>query len=256
MTKKYKIYIGCSIYNAEKEFVDSVNKLKDELRDKYEVLDFLDNATDADMEQVVKTDLNNVKKADLFCAICDLPSIGLGIEIGKANELKKPTLLFANTENISRMVRGNIYENENSKFIVYSDFEDIKNAIDDFFANYNEENYLFSNLTFNQYGEFTGETAIYPDRGQNIIYPTLGVVGEAGEVAEKVKKFIRSGKDLKDMDNEFKDGLKKEIGDVLWYLSELSFNLGFKFADIARSNLLKLFDRKERNVLHGEGDNR
>ena len=97
------------------------------------------------------------------------------------------------------------------------------------------------------------ETAIYGE-GSKIIYPTLGLTGEAGEVADKVKKVLR------DSNGEFSDEKKleiaKEIGDVLWYCAALSRDLGYDLDLIAQMNLDKLHSRKERNMIHGSGDNR
>ncbi len=129
---KNKIYVGCSLYNADKAFVKEVLGFKDSLRDKYDILDFFPEG-EASIEEIVKTDLQNVASCDLFVAICDLPSIGLGVEIGKANELKKHTLLCSKISDISRMVRGNNYENENSRFFVYKSFQDIEKEVDLFF---------------------------------------------------------------------------------------------------------------------------
>lgn len=92
------------------------------------------------------------------------------------------------------------------------------------------------------------------DKVMNIMYLTLGVVGEAGEVAEKVKKVLRN--DLGVFSEEKKQELKKEIGDVIWYLSTLSHELGFSFDDVAKTNIDKLTSRLERNVISSEGDNR
>lgn len=82
----------------------------------------------------------------------------------------------------------------------------------------------------------------------------LGINGEAGEVAEKVKKIIRdkNGK----MTKQDKQELAKEIGDVLWYLAVFAHDLGFSLEDIAQQNLDKLKSRKARGVLGGAGDNR
>lgn len=105
-----------------------------------------------------------------------------------------------------------------------------------------------------KYQEFALTTAIYPNRGQNIVYPTLGLVGEAGEVAEKVKKIIR------DKDGVADDSARKatalELADVCWYMATLASELGYKLSEIFQMNEDKLSSRKERGVLSGSGDNR
>lgn len=87
-----------------------------------------------------------------------------------------------------------------------------------------------------------------------IVYPTLGLVNEAGEFAGKIKKVFR------DKEGEFtpevKESLKGELGDVLWYLTQICTNLGFTLEEVAESNLDKLFSRLERGVIRGDGDNR
>jgi NTP pyrophosphatase (non-canonical NTP hydrolase) len=103
-----------------------------------------------------------------------------------------------------------------------------------------------SELTFNVYQKAARRTAIYTDR---IIYPTLGLCGEAGEVAEKIKKFMRDGV-LNDKE------VAKELGDVLWYIANLAEDLGYDLAEIADINLEKLADRQSRGVIKGNGDNR
>lgn len=103
-------------------------------------------------------------------------------------------------------------------------------------------------MDLNSYQFHALSTALYP-ANEKITYPTLGLVGEAGEVAEKVKKWKRDGK----LDVQ---ATAKELGDVLWYLAVLANDLGFKFSDIAEMNLAKLQDRANRGVLQGSGDNR
>ena len=89
-------------------------------------------------------------------------------------------------------------------------------------------------VTFNQYQEAVQETAIYHTIGHPIVYPVLGLNGETGEVAEKVKKFVR---DLNfKMTPEWKSLLKKELGDVFWYLSETARQAGFMLEDISNMN--------------------
>ena len=97
-------------------------------------------------------------------------------------------------------------------------------------------------------------TAQYPNLGSNNIYPTLGLVGEAGEVAEKVKKVIRDKKGI--FDQESKKAIKKELGDVLWYLSNLCNEFGFSFEEVALQNLEKLRLRASQGKISGSGDDR
>ena len=103
------------------------------------------------------------------------------------------------------------------------------------------------------YQQVTKQTAIYP-REQAIIYPTLGLTGEAGEVANKVKKIIRDGTN-KNNENLVQE-ISAEIGDCLWYISVLADDIGVKLSDIANSNLIKLANRKKNNTIHGSGDDR
>ena len=109
-------------------------------------------------------------------------------------------------------------------------------------------------MELNHYQRESRKTALYPDVGSNVIYPTLGLVGEAGEVADKVKKILRDNKGVFDKDR--KDAIKFELGDVLWYISQLSSELGFELEEIANSNLQKLNSRKFRGQIQGSGDNR
>ena len=103
------------------------------------------------------------------------------------------------------------------------------------------------------YQQVAKTTAIYP-REQAIIYPTLGLTGEAGEVANKVKKIIRDGTS-KNNENLVQE-ISAEIGDCLWYISVLADDIGVKLSDIANSNLIKLANRKKNNTIHGSGDDR
>lgn len=118
-------------------------------------------------------------------------------------------------------------------------------------------------MNFKEYQELTGETAIYPTSDRPLYaespegkmhpidpgptYLALGLNGESGEVAEKVKKAIRDKNDME---------IKEELGDVLWYLTRLSVECGYDLEDIAESNMDKLLDRKERDALQGSGDDR
>ena len=103
------------------------------------------------------------------------------------------------------------------------------------------------------YQQVAKTTAIYP-REQAIIYPTLGFTGEAGEVANKVKKIIRDGTN-KNNENLVQE-ISAEIGDCLWYISVLADDIGVKLSDIANSNLEKLENRKKKGTIHGSGDDR
>jgi NTP pyrophosphatase (non-canonical NTP hydrolase) len=94
-------------------------------------------------------------------------------------------------------------------------------------------------------------TAVYPQE-YNVLYPTLGLAGEAGEVADKVKKLVRDG----EPHLFYKDDIAKELGDVLWYVAILARDLGYSLEEVAQRNLDKLEDRKNRNMLQGSGDDR
>ncbi len=109
-------------------------------------------------------------------------------------------------------------------------------------------------MDLNEYQNKSKETACYPNVGSNFIYPTLGLSGEAGEVADKVKKVLRDKNGIFDM--EAKKQLKLELGDVLWYIAQLSTEMGFDLNDIAQINLDKLSSRSQRGKISGSGDNR
>jgi len=109
-------------------------------------------------------------------------------------------------------------------------------------------------MNFETYQINARKTAIYPSLGSNYVYPTLGLVGESGEVAEKVKKVIRDKNGV--FDEETLIGLKKELGDVLWYLSNICTELNFSLEDIAEENLYKLEKRSLEGKIKGSGDNR
>lgn len=109
-------------------------------------------------------------------------------------------------------------------------------------------------LTFNEYQSLSRRTAIYPNKGDNLVYPVLGLVGESGEVAEKLKKIIRD--DGGTMSVAKRDEFIKELGDVLWYVSSICEELKVDMSDVAKGNIEKLHSRKDRCVLTGSGDNR
>jgi len=109
-------------------------------------------------------------------------------------------------------------------------------------------------MNFEEYQDLSKKTAIYPKIGKNFVYPTLGLVGESGEVAEKIKKIFRDKGGT--VDAETRLMLKKELGDVLWYLSQLTTELGLSLDEVATYNIEKLESRHERGTLQGNGDNR
>lgn len=108
-------------------------------------------------------------------------------------------------------------------------------------------------MKIEEYQNIIEKTAIYP-KEIGLTYCTLGLCGEAGEVAEKVKKLYRDNKGL--VTDKFKEEVKKEIGDVIWYCTALANELGLTLEEILEANYTKLIKRRETNTLHGSGDNR
>lgn len=86
----------------------------------------------------------------------------------------------------------------------------------------------------------------------NLTYMALGLAGESGEVANKLKKVIRGDY----TENDIKDAIIDELGDVLWYVAGVASVLGVDLDDVASANIRKLTDRKDRNVIQGDGDER
>jgi len=105
----------------------------------------------------------------------------------------------------------------------------------------------------NEYQKAALETAIFPDE-YKILYPALGLAGEAGEVAELIKKMIRD--DNGELTEIRREKLRKELGDVLWYVAVLSAKAGFSLDEIAVGNIDKLNARKEQGTLQGSGSDR
>ena len=109
-------------------------------------------------------------------------------------------------------------------------------------------------MEFSEYQTKSRKTAKYPPIGHPVIYPTLGLTNEAGEVAGKIKKIFR------DKDGFFgeteREALKGELGDVLWYLAQVCTELELSLEDVAEYNLEKLFSRLDRGKIGGDGDNR
>lgn len=109
-------------------------------------------------------------------------------------------------------------------------------------------------MNFQEYQEKSRKTALYPQVGENFIYPTLGLAGEAGEVAEKVKKVLRDKGGV--IDDDTREEIRKELGDVLWYVSQIASELKLSLDEVALGNIKKLYDRMDRGALKGNGDNR
>jgi NTP pyrophosphatase (non-canonical NTP hydrolase) len=109
-------------------------------------------------------------------------------------------------------------------------------------------------MLISEYQELSRRTATYPGAGDNIVYPTLGLAGEAGEVAEKVKKLLRDDDGV--MSRERREALAGELGDVLWYVAQVATEAGLDLDAIAQGNLDKLLSRQRRGVLSGSGDSR
>lgn len=116
-------------------------------------------------------------------------------------------------------------------------------------------------MDMNAYQDEAATTAIYPGAGNPhsfdaLAYTTLGLTGEAGEIANKVKKLLRDHDDLPAAIADARDTLAAELGDVLWYVAMLANQLDYDLEAIARGNLAKLADRANRGTLTGSGDQR
>jgi NTP pyrophosphatase (non-canonical NTP hydrolase) len=105
--------------------------------------------------------------------------------------------------------------------------------------------------TMNDYQAFMRSVKIYSDTNK-ILYPTLGLTGEAGEIANKIKKMLRDGVSV----TYIRDDIASEFGDALWYIAALADDLGFGLEAIAQRNIDKLTSRKLRGKIGGSGDNR
>lgn len=113
----------------------------------------------------------------------------------------------------------------------------------------------------NDYQQRALETAIYPSEYKTV-YPALGLTGEAGEVADKVKKVLRDTELKRNEDGsieipaERREQIAMELGDVCWYIATLAWDLGYTLQEIAEMNYAKLKSRQERGMIGGSGDNR
>jgi NTP pyrophosphatase (non-canonical NTP hydrolase) len=109
-------------------------------------------------------------------------------------------------------------------------------------------------MNFTDYQTRSRKTAKYPAIGHPVVYPTLGLTNESGEVAGKIKKIFRDKSGV--ITAADRDALKGELGDVLWYLAQVCTELEISLDEVAEHNLEKLFSRLERGKIGGEGDNR
>jgi NTP pyrophosphatase (non-canonical NTP hydrolase) len=109
-------------------------------------------------------------------------------------------------------------------------------------------------MDFTDYQTKSRATAKYPVIGHGVIYPTLGLVNEAGEVAGKIKKIFRDKDGV--IGEAEKEALKAELGDVLWYIAQVCSELNLSLDDVAEANIEKLLDRQARGKIQGDGDNR
>jgi NTP pyrophosphatase (non-canonical NTP hydrolase) len=107
-------------------------------------------------------------------------------------------------------------------------------------------------MELNEYQEAAAKTAFYEK--DDVTYCALGISGEAGEVADHVKKMLRDDDGV--LTEERRQALKKELGDVLWYAARMAGKLGYTLDDVAITNIEKIKDRLKRNVQRGSGDNR
>ena len=105
-------------------------------------------------------------------------------------------------------------------------------------------------MRMNEFQNLALTTAIYPEIGDNMTYPIMGLASEIGEVCGKYKKILRGDKatDL--------EALEDELGDVLWYVAMVAYELGTPLEEIAKKNIKTLASRKKRGKLRGSGDNR
>lgn len=131
-SKKISLYVGCSLTQAPEDFKEEIAALKEKLKEKYEVMEFL-GLVDGTEQDVYRWDIHEcVGKCDIFIAFCDLPSIGLGYELGTAIEkLETPTLMLAQTDaKVTRLVIG--VDQPHATFSRYESLADAHKQIDDF----------------------------------------------------------------------------------------------------------------------------
>ena len=108
-------------------------------------------------------------------------------------------------------------------------------------------------MTVKEYENIIQYSKIYP-QGLSVIYPVIGLNGEAGEVAEKVKKALRDNGGV--FGGETRKAILKELADVVWYVWATADDLGYSLKDVLKTGADKFIERKNTNTLHGEGDDR
>jgi NTP pyrophosphatase (non-canonical NTP hydrolase) len=108
--------------------------------------------------------------------------------------------------------------------------------------------------TFGTYQRESRKTWSLIHTDHPIVYPTLGLTNEAGELAGKVKKIFRDKEGT--ISQEDREALKQELGDVLWYLTQICTELDLTLEEVAEANLMKLFSRMDRGKIRGDGDSR
>lgn len=109
-------------------------------------------------------------------------------------------------------------------------------------------------MTVNEYQKEAHKYAVYNTCGESRMYPILGLVEEADEVADKFAKIFRDKQGVISKEDEL--AIVKELGDVCWMIAEVANNLGVTLEQVMQGNLDKLASRKERNVIDGNGDDR
>ena len=112
----------------------------------------------------------------------------------------------------------------------------------------------FDSLDFYDYQMQSRKTWHEVDMSHPVVYPTIGLLNEAGELAGKIKKIFRDKDGL--ISRKDVEELKQELGDVLWYLTQICTELDLPLESVARENIDKLADRAQRNVINGDGDDR
>lgn len=109
-------------------------------------------------------------------------------------------------------------------------------------------------MNFEEYQKLAKRTAVCPLVGHSVVYPALGLAGEAGEAMNKIKKIFRDDNGV--LTDSRKKEISRELGDMLWYMAQVCTELDISLDKVAVANIEMLKSRQERNVLKGDGDNR